>query len=92
MCLMIGEPSAMRLCKVRDDEGEHRALFHCWSEERNIVEPSMMRGGHQGGVVSHTVGIVELEGGKVCLYLPQHIKLLDTDAIMRQYCYDEDFK
>lgn len=92
MRLMIGESSAMRPCKVRDNEGEHRALFHCWSKEGKIVEPSMMRGGHQGGVVNYTVGIVELEDGKVCLYFPQHIRFLDTDNIMSQYCYDEDFK
>ena len=51
----------LRPCLIKDK----RALFHRWDEVRQVVPPSNMIGGHCGGVISQTFGIVELEDGTV---------------------------
>ena len=50
--------------KKRKCKGENY-LFHCWEHFSEIVEPSPLVGGHCGGVVGCTFGIVEDENGKV---------------------------
>ena len=53
------------------------ALFHCWSDRAEIIEPSPLVGGHDGGVMKWTVAIVEYEDGTVGEALPKNIKFLD---------------
>lgn len=69
----------LRPCLVNDK----RALFHKWSDKSQIVEPSLMMGGHQGGVLKYTVGIIEYEDGQVCECMPSQIKFIDSK--MEQY-------
>lgn len=90
MRLIIGESSAMRPCMVRDKDKEQKAMFHCWSHRSDVVDASPMIGGHPGGVVAYTVGIVELENGAVCSYYPNHIRFLDTKALMEQYHFGDN--
>lgn len=66
----------LRPCIVKDK----KALFHEWSEVRKIVPPSYMVGGHSGGLISQTFGIVELEDGTVKECYPYEIKFLDKTA------------
>ena len=55
------------------------ALFHRWSDKSEIVAPSVMVGGHTGGVVSCTVGIIEyIENGDVHECWPSEIRFTDT--------------
>lgn len=61
-----------RTCKVKDEDGTF--LFHCWSQVSEIVPPSMMIGGHSGGVFSNTYGIVEDEDGQVHRVQPEKIR------------------
>ena len=63
----------LRECIVDD---ELRGYFHCWSLESEIIEPSYLRNGHQGGAVSTTIGIVELENGQVIKVRPERIKFI----------------
>lgn len=74
----------LRPCKV----GDRKALFHKWSERTGILEPSPMIGGHQGGVLKYTVGIVEFENGKVGERFPNEIKF--TDYKIKNYYFDKD--
>ena len=60
-----------------------KALFHTWSNKSQIVEPSPMIGGHYGGVLEYTVGIIEYEDGQVCECMPSQIKFIDSK--MEQY-------
>lgn len=62
-----------------------KALFHTWKHRSQIVEPSPLRGGHLGGVLEYTVGIIEYEDGKVCECLPSQIKFIDSK--MEQYYF-----
>lgn len=54
-----------------------KAFFHQWVEESEIVSPSFMIGGHQGGVVRSTLGLIEYEDGTVAKYYPEKIRFLD---------------
>ncbi|MDB1935121.1 MULTISPECIES: hypothetical protein [Clostridium] len=74
----------LRPCKV----GDRKALFHKWSDKTRIVEPSPMIGGHQGGVLKYTVGIVEFENGQVGECLPYEIKFIDDE--IKDYCFKEE--
>ena len=70
---------------------EKKALFHCWSQESEIIRPSPLKGGHSGGVVAGTFGIVEFENGDVCKVYPEKITFLDN-GIFKEYVFirDED--
>lgn len=54
-----------------------KALFHRWEDKSKIVEPSVMVGGHGGGVLKYTVAIVEYENGSVAEVFPNYIKFVD---------------
>lgn len=55
-----------------------RALFHRWTERANIVPPSPMIGGHNGGVIKDTAGIVEYEDGTIAEVYAFNIRFVDN--------------
>lgn len=55
-----------------------KALFHTWSNKSQIVEPSPLMGGHNGGVLEYTVGIIEYEDGQVSECIPSYIKFINS--------------
>ena len=67
-------PENLRACKV-DKLGN--AFFHEWIKISKIIEPSPLVGGHPGGVISNTLGIVELLDGTVATVDPRSIKFTD---------------
>lgn len=54
-----------------------KALFHRWVDCRKIVEPSVLKGGHGGGVIARTFGIVEYADGTVAEVAPSTIRFDD---------------
>ena len=56
---------------------EKRALFNCWSQESEIIAPSLYVGGHGGGVISGVLGIVEFEDGTVARVNPERIRFVN---------------
>lgn len=62
----------LRKCEVRGDV----AYFHKWTEYRNVIEPSLMVGGHSGGQIKYPLGIVEYEDGTIVLVEPGSIKFV----------------
>lgn len=60
------------------DESKYKALFHCWIHYSNVIPPSNLRGGHNGGQVSDVYGLVELEDGSVEIVSPKSIRFLDS--------------
>lgn len=74
----------LRPCKINDK----KALFHKWSDKSQIVEPSPMIGGHTGGVLKWTVGIIEYENGEIAECLPNGIQFLDNE--FEKYCFIEE--
>ncbi len=76
----------LRPCIVKD----RKALFHKWSEKSQITQPSAMIGGHNGGVIRITVGIIEYEDGVVTECYPYEIKFIDNK--FQEYSFIEEGK
>lgn len=70
-----------RACYVNGE----KALFHRWTENRQIIEPSAHKGGHSGGVISFTRAIVEFESGNIAEVLPRDICFADN--IFDEYAF-----
>lgn len=78
----------LRPCYVSIKKGKkEKALFHCWSFKSTVVEPSIMVGGHPGGVIAYSTGIVELEDGRVIEVMPTSITF--CKGIFKDYFWDE---
>ena len=71
----------LRPCVVQLDNNEMRAWFHCWDHRRQTVDTSPLRGGHSGGEIVITLGVVELENGQINEVYPSQIKFLDTQEL-----------
>lgn len=63
------------------------ALFHRWADKAEIVPPSVLKGGHGGGIVRGVLAIVEYEDGTVGEVLPENIKFVDSPH--RDYTFTE---
>ena len=63
----------VRACYVN----HKKALFHGWFNYSQIVPPSLMVGGHNGGTISSPIGLVEFENGKVDMVNPTAIRFAD---------------
>lgn len=74
--------SQYRPCVVN----EKKALFHRWEQRSEIVPPSPMVGGHNGGVIMGLVGIVEFEDGTIGRREPGSIRF--TDNKFKEYCFE----
>lgn len=73
---MLEIPQSLRRCEV---DGK-AALFHRWCDISEIVPPSVMVGGHGGGVVQDTFGIVEYLDGSVARVKPERIAFVTESA------------
>lgn len=58
-----------------------KALFHRWSDYSRVIEPSVLRGGHGGGVISGTCAIIETADGTVLEVYPTEIQFADPGYI-----------
>ena len=76
----------IRQCKVKGKN----AFFHRWAEVSDVIMPSAMVGGHSGGEVKKTLGIIEyVDDGVVCECYPHEIQFLDTKGKAMGYCWDD---
>ena len=67
------------LHELRDCEADgSKGKFHLWEQYSEIVPPSIMVGGHDGGTVAGVYAIVELSDGKVIRCEPNKIVFTDT--------------
>lgn len=67
--------------------GGRRALFHRWADQAHVAPPSVLRGGHPGGQIWRTVGVVEYEDGTVHEAYPHEIRFLP--GIFEDYDWTE---
>lgn len=67
-----------------------KALFHRWTENRTIIEPSALKGGHSGGEIAFTKGIIEYEGGQVAEVSPCEICFYDNTIDEYAFRPDKD--
>lgn len=68
----------LRECIVNNNKYvNQKAIFHRWIDVSEIFQPSMMLGGHGGGVVRNTFALLELPDGLVIECYPTDIKFID---------------
>lgn len=77
----------LRPCYIIGNDSKTKALFHCWSFHSDIYAPSVMIGGHGGGVVARTGAIVELEDGSVTVVHPESIRFVP--GIFDEYGWED---
>lgn len=63
----------IRLCEVDGRYG----YFHTWEQYSEIIPPSLLKGGHSGGVVAGVFAIVEFQEG-VERVEPTKLKFIDA--------------
>lgn len=64
----------LRLCEVNGELGQ----FHIWEQWSNVVDASLLRGGHPGGQIGQVYGIVEFKDG-IRRIDPAKIKFCDEE-------------
>lgn len=70
-----------RLCEVDGEIG----YFHTWEQWSNVVDASLLRGGHPAGQISEVFGIVEFQDG-IRRVNPTKIKFCDeTNACLKSF-------
>lgn len=68
----------LRECIINNNKYvNQKAIFHRWIDVSEIIQPSMMIGGHGGGVVRNTFALLELPDGLVIECYPTDIKFID---------------
>ena len=68
------------------------ALFHKWVTRKQVIEPSLMVGGHTGGQLEFTFGLVEYEDGRIEEVNPSLIVFVDglvEDLFRELHLFDE---
>lgn len=73
----MSDKENLRPCLI--DNGKTSAWFHCWNHWSHVLEPSILVGGHPGGVVAGTYAIVELDDGSIQQCHPTDIRFVDVD-------------
>lgn len=64
----------MRRCTVKGaNSGSVPAVFHQWCNISQLVDAGLTIGSHPAGVVSYTVGLVELKTGEMSQVDPNRI-------------------
>ena len=76
---------AYRPCEVNGKN----ALFHKWADYAQPIAPSAAIGGHPGGQIAYTCGIVEYEDGRIKEVLPGKIRFLDNKHAEYQFLKPE---
>lgn len=69
-----------RACEVNGEE----AIFHCWEQYSNVINSSVLKGGHCGGQISQVFGIVEFKDGTVRRIHPHEIKFVPYETVLKR--------
>lgn len=73
-------------------QGTTPALFHCWVAISEIIPPSLMVGGHGGGVVSGVVALLELGDGSMVRSAPEDLTFADGGDFGRYFFFDRNIR
>lgn len=65
----------MRTCLVKGK----KAKFHRWIDRQWIVAPAIALGGHNGGQLTATFGLIEYEDGTMDEVYPSEIKFIGEE-------------
>lgn len=78
--------NTLRPCLVGSDK--KKCLFHGFWQNSDIYPPSLLKGGHNGGVVAGPVALVETEDGDVIKVEPALITFIDRK--IEEYSFGEE--
>lgn len=70
----------LRPCVV---QGRMEALWHSWATIAQVLPPSPLKSGHNGGTIRMVMGIIETEDGNVCMVPAENIRFLDSTEKFR---------
>lgn len=65
-----------------------KGLCHGVFQQSDIYAPSLMVGGHQGGVIAEPVAVIEIEGGQTMLVNINSVRFLDNK--FKEYCFNTE--
>lgn len=71
--------SELRKCKASIKGEDVECLFHCFSVRSEVIQPSIMIGGHTGGNVQYPVALVELHDGSMVELPAFMIRFIDKE-------------
>lgn len=75
-----------RFCLVNNKP----AIFHYWGTDSQVVPPSALKGGHNGGIIASTYGIIEdMETGAVMKISPTSIVFIQDGLKAHTVCIDD---
>lgn len=72
--------------------GKQKGFCHGIFQWSEIHRPSLMVGGHNGGVVAYPTALVETEDGHVILVNPIDIRFIDSEGRFKQYDFSSEEK
>lgn len=80
------EFNTLRPCLI--GTSKTKGLLHGIFQESYVVAPSLLKGGHPGGVVAKAIAIVEVEGGHLISVDPTDLQMLPGE--IDKYAFPED--
>lgn len=78
--------NTLRPCLV--GPGKKKCLFHGFWQNSDVYDPSLLKGGHNGGIVAGPVALVEIEDGHIILVNPIDIQFVDRK--IEEYSFGEE--
>lgn len=73
----------------RDEPDERPALFHLFAPVAEVIAPSCLRGGHNGGQLAGIMALVEFSDGTLATVEPSRVRFLDSDKAFGEISWEE---
>ena len=74
----------LRPCFVELGGKSERCLFHGFANVAQVVPPSPLRGGHQGGTVQDVLAVVETADGKIYKVYTESVTFADSEKNFKE--------
>ena len=68
-----------------EEPDERPALFHLFAPVAEVIAPSCLRGGHNGGQLAGIMALVEFSDGTLATVEPSRVRFLDSPRVFGDY-------
>ena len=72
-----------------EEPDERPALFHLFAPVAEVIAPSCLRGGHNGGQLAGIMALVEFSDGTLATVEPSRVRFLDSDKAFGEISWEE---
>lgn len=72
-----------------DEPDERPALFHLFAPVAEVIAPSNLRGGHNGGQLAGIMALVEFSDGTLATVEPSRVRFLDSPRVFGEISWEE---